>query len=70
MRDRDGQQKEAPKVQEEMVSDVLHHLYIRRSMRLHGIHPRVLRQLVEVLTKPLLIIYQQFWLSVEVPADW
>jgi len=34
-----------------------------------GIHPRVLRELVEVLTKPLSITYQQSWLTGEVPAD-
>ncbi|KAK4832755.1 hypothetical protein QYF61_025284 [Mycteria americana] len=39
-------------------------------MGLDGIHPRVQRELVEVLTKPLLILYQQSWLTGEVPADW
>jgi len=32
-------------------------------MGLDGIHPRVLRELVEELAKPLSIIYQQFWLT-------
>ncbi|GAB0203341.1 mitochondrial enolase superfamily member 1 [Grus japonensis] len=44
--------------------------YTHKSMGLDGIHPRVLRELVEVLTKPLVIIYQQFWLTREVPVDW
>uniref|UniRef100_A0A493SUA9 Reverse transcriptase domain-containing protein n=1 Tax=Anas platyrhynchos platyrhynchos TaxID=8840 RepID=A0A493SUA9_ANAPP len=35
-----------------------------------GIHPRVLRDLAEELAKPLSIIYQQSWLSGEVPVDW
>ena len=35
-----------------------------------GIHPRELRELAEVLTKPLSIIYQQSWLTGEVPVDW
>ena len=35
-----------------------------------GIHPRVLRELAEVLTEPLSIIYQQSWLTGEVPVDW
>lgn len=35
-----------------------------------GIHPRLLKELAGVLIKPLPIIYQQFWLTGEVPADW
>ncbi|KAK4823087.1 hypothetical protein QYF61_025709 [Mycteria americana] len=35
-----------------------------------GIHPRVLSELVEVLTKPLSILYQKSWLKGEVPVDW
>ncbi|KAK4830906.1 LOW QUALITY PROTEIN: hypothetical protein QYF61_014105 [Mycteria americana] len=53
-----------------MVSDLLHHLDTHKSMGPDGIHPRVLRELVEVLTKPLSIIYQQSWLTGEVPVDW
>ncbi|KAK4812863.1 hypothetical protein QYF61_024160 [Mycteria americana] len=53
-----------------MVSDLLHHLDTHRSVGLDGIHPRVLRELAEVLTKPLSILYQQSWLTGEVPADW
>ncbi|KAK4822331.1 hypothetical protein QYF61_013030 [Mycteria americana] len=68
--DRDGEQNEAPRIQGEMVSDLLHHLDTHRSMGPDGIHPRVLREVVEVLTKPLSILYQQFWLTGEVPVDW
>ncbi|KAK4827164.1 hypothetical protein QYF61_015118 [Mycteria americana] len=39
-------------------------------MGLDGIHPRVPRELAAVLTKPLSILYQQSWLSGEVPVDW
>ncbi|KAK4832775.1 hypothetical protein QYF61_025622 [Mycteria americana] len=53
-----------------MVSDLLHHLDTHKSMGLDGIHPRVLRELVEVLTNPLSILYQQPWLTGEVPVDW
>jgi len=35
-----------------------------------GIHPRVLRELAEELAKALSIIYQQSWLTGEVPDDW
>jgi len=39
-------------------------------MGLDGIHPRALRELAEELAKPLSIIYQQSWLTGEVPDDW
>ena len=70
LEDRDGEQNEAPITQGEMVSDLLHHLDTHRSMRPKGIHPRVLRELAEVLTKPLPILCQQSWLTGEVPVDW
>ena len=70
LEDREGEQNEAPIIQGEMVSDLLHHLDTHKSMGLDGIHPRVLRELAEVLTKPLSIIYQQSWLTGEVPVDW
>ncbi|GAB0203286.1 mitochondrial enolase superfamily member 1 [Grus japonensis] len=57
-------------VQEEAVNDLLHHLDTHKSMGPDGIHPRVLRELVEELAKPLSIIYQQSWLTGEVPDDW
>ncbi|KFQ22853.1 hypothetical protein N332_12329, partial [Mesitornis unicolor] len=68
--DRDGKHSEAPIIHEEVVRDLLHHLDIHKTMGPDGIHPRVLRELAEVLTKPLSIIYQQSWLTGEVPVDW
>ncbi|GAB0209611.1 mitochondrial enolase superfamily member 1 [Grus japonensis] len=53
-----------------MVSDLLHHLDTHKAMGPNEIHSRGLRELVEVLTKPLSIIYQQSWLTEEVPVDW
>ncbi|KAK4823974.1 hypothetical protein QYF61_008593 [Mycteria americana] len=41
-----------------------------KSMVPDGIHPRLLRELAEVLTKPLSILYEQSWLTREVPVDW
>ena len=38
-------------------------------MELDEIHPRVLRELVEVPTEPLSIIYQQSWLKGQLPVD-
>ncbi|KFQ23353.1 LINE-1 reverse transcriptase, partial [Mesitornis unicolor] len=68
--DRDGKHSEAPIIHEEVVSDLLHQLDMHKSMGPDGIHPRVLRELAEVLAKPLPIIYQQSWLTGEVPVDW
>ncbi|KAK4818458.1 hypothetical protein QYF61_013664 [Mycteria americana] len=70
LEDRDGEQNEAPIIQGEMVSNLLHHLDTHKSMGPDGIHPRVLRELVEVLTKLLSILYQQPCLTGEVPVDW
>ncbi|KAK4832941.1 hypothetical protein QYF61_026584 [Mycteria americana] len=67
---RDGEQTEAPVIQGEMVSDLLPHLDTHKSMGLDGIHSRVLRDLAEVLTELLSILYQQSWLTGEVLVDW
>ena len=61
LEDRDEEQNEVPTVQEETVSDLLLHSDMHQSMGPDGIHLRVLRELVEQLTKPLYIIYQQLW---------
>ncbi|KAK4831679.1 hypothetical protein QYF61_018676 [Mycteria americana] len=70
LEDRDGDQNGAHIIQGEMVSDLLRHLDIHKAMRPDEIHPRVLKELADVLTKPLSIIYQQSWLTGEVPVDW
>jgi len=35
-----------------------------------GMHPRVLRLLVDVIAEPLSIIFERFWRTGEVPEDW
>jgi len=52
-----------------MVSGLLHHLNSHKSVGLDGIHPRVLREVAKVLTKPLPFISQQSWLTSEVSGD-
>ncbi|GAB0195585.1 hypothetical protein GRJ2_002023800 [Grus japonensis] len=53
-----------------LVRDLLLHLDAYKSMGPDGIHPRVLRELADVIVRPLSIIFQQSWESGEVPVDW
>jgi len=70
LEDRDGGQNKPPVIQEEAVNDLLCHLATYKSMGPDRIHPRVLRALAEELAKPLSIIYQQSWLTENIPDDW
>lgn len=54
LEDRDGEQNKAS---EEMVSDLPHYLDTHKSMGPGGSHPKVLRELVNVLTETFSIIY-------------
>ncbi|XP_037233836.1 target of Nesh-SH3 [Falco rusticolus] len=53
-----------------MASDLLYQLDMHQSVGLDGIHPRVLRKPVAVLSEPPPIISQQPWLIREVPVGW
>ncbi|KAJ7406973.1 hypothetical protein BTVI_64322 [Pitangus sulphuratus] len=46
------------------------HLDPYKSKRPDGTHPRILEELADVNTKPLLVIFEWSWESREVPADW
>jgi len=70
LEDREGEQNKSPIIQKEAVNDLLCHLDTYKSMGRDGIHPRVLRELAKELAKPLSIIYQQSWLTSELPDDW
>ncbi|GAB0210105.1 hypothetical protein GRJ2_003476300 [Grus japonensis] len=70
LEDRDREHNKPPIIQEEAVHDLLCHLDTHKSMGPDGIHLRVLRELAEELAKPLSIIYQQSWLTGEVPDNW
>lgn len=50
--------------------DQLSHTDAHNSMGPGGIHPRVMRELAEELSKLLSMIYHQSWLAEEIPDDW
>lgn len=58
LEDRDREQNKALVMQGEMVIDFLYHLNTHKSMGPDRIHPRGLKELAEVLTKPLSTIYR------------
>lgn len=53
-----------------IISDLMHHLDTQKFMGTDGIHPKVPKELLEVLTRWHVIIYQQSWLTREIPVDW
>ncbi|KFQ48040.1 hypothetical protein N333_10626, partial [Nestor notabilis] len=55
---------------EDQVRDHLKHLNVHKSMEPDEIRPRVLKELVNEVVKPLSIIFEKSWHSGEVPDDW
>ncbi len=66
----DARPSTPPVVQVETVRELLLQLDCHKSMGPDEIHPRVLRELAEVIAEPLSIIYQRSLLTGEVPEDW
>lgn len=55
-------------VDTEIVEDLLQ-LYVHKYMGLHGIHPRILKDISNVIKK-YPSIFEWYWESRKVPADW
>jgi len=59
-----------PLVEEDCVSNHLSDLDIHKSMGTDGMHPRVLRELADIISEPLSIIFERSCRTGEVPKDW
>lgn len=61
--------EDVPLVEEDQVRESLSKLDIHQSMGPDRMHPQVLREIANVIMRPLLIIFDQSWQLGEMPKD-
>ncbi|GAB0203450.1 mitochondrial enolase superfamily member 1 [Grus japonensis] len=57
-------------MKEELVCELLQELDPYKSMGPDNIHPRVLREVADIIVRPLSIIFEKSWRSGDIPEDW
>lgn len=56
-------------VSKDQVSDCLKNVNTHKTTGLDEMHPRILRELADIVVKPLFMIFKKSWPSGEVPGD-
>jgi len=70
VREEAWRKEDLPLAEEDQVRGHLSKLDTDKSMGPDGMHPRVLRELADIIAEPLSISFERSWRTGEVPEDW